>query len=62
MDSSSSDAIRCEVRGKQEAQSKGLSRKSYDGMNGRKGRWVENGDARKVRISQKLEDKPEIGL
>jgi hypothetical protein len=48
------------VRGKQDAPSKGLPRESYDGMDGRKGRKAENGDGRKVRISQMLEEKPEI--
>jgi hypothetical protein len=67
MDSSSrphpaSDAARREMRGKQDAPSKGPSRESYDHMDGRKGRRVENRDRRKVRISQRLEDKPEIGL
>jgi hypothetical protein len=57
-----SDAITREVRGKQATPSKGLSRESYNGMDGRKGKRVENGDERKVRISQRLEDKPEIGL
>jgi hypothetical protein len=31
-------------------------------MDGQKRRRVENRDARKVRISQRLEDKPKIGL
>jgi hypothetical protein len=31
-------------------------------MEGLKGRRVENGDGRKVRILQRLKDKPEIGL
>jgi hypothetical protein len=31
-------------------------------MDGRKRRMVENGDGRKVIISRRLEDKPEIGL
>jgi hypothetical protein len=50
------------VRGKQDAPLKGLIRKSYDGMDGRNGRKVQNRDKRKVRISQSLEDKSEIGL
>jgi hypothetical protein len=42
-----SDAIRREVRGKQDIPSKGLSRESYDGMDGRKGRTVEKGTGEK---------------
>jgi hypothetical protein len=36
--------------------------RSYESMDGRKGKRVENGNRRKVRISQRLEDKPEIGI
>jgi hypothetical protein len=55
-----SDATRCEGRGKQDVPSKGLSRASYDGMYGGKGRRVEERGGRKVRISQRLVYKPEI--
>jgi hypothetical protein len=50
------------VRRKQDAPSKGLSRAFYDGRDGGTGRRVEKRGARKVRTSQRLEDKPEIGL
>jgi hypothetical protein len=57
-----SDATRREMKGKQDAPSKGLSRESYDSMDGRKGKRTENRDRRKVRISQRLENKPKIGF
>jgi hypothetical protein len=50
------------MREKQDAPSKRLGRTYYDGMDRGKGRRVEKGDRIKVRISQRLEDKPEIGL
>jgi hypothetical protein len=56
-----SDATRREMRGKQDALSKGLSRKSYDRMDDRRGKVFQNGDWRKARISRRLEDQPKSG-
>jgi hypothetical protein len=57
-----SDATRREMRGKQDTSSNGLSKESYDSMDGREGRRVEKWDAIKLRTSQRLEYKPEIRL
>jgi hypothetical protein len=57
-----SDATRREVRGKQDAPSKGLRRESYDRMDGRRERVFQNGDGRKVRILRRLEGQPRIRL
>jgi hypothetical protein len=62
LETASSDATRCEVRGKQDTPSKELSKGAYDGMEEGKGGRVEKVDGRKVRISQGPEDKPEISL
>jgi hypothetical protein len=56
-----SEAIRSEVRGKQDAPSKGLIRESYNSMNGRKGRRVQNGDRRKSEYRRGQKTNPKSG-
>jgi hypothetical protein len=50
------------MRGREEALLNWPSKESHDGMDGQKGRGVDNEEGRKVRTSQRLEDKLKIGL